>query len=1444
MPIAGVRGLAMVCHKLPRRTGDEFLVFPAIPIPDPRKRPWRLPEPSIDEDTTLAGSTRYAGSDDSCSRTAQTMHEQHLPPLYAPRIRAVVHHHGTTSHDTSDTGSLCSERLSHQAETLLPKLRQVKPVSSADVKTIANSIGQCGLYSVTERGLMPSIVGDVSRMLVPDDPSKAFIRHVKPKMFTNSARSMRSNIFGRSLPQLPLVRFAQPQLQPIGKQPDASEPHRVHVVTEKYGTDPNTNQRIGTQAHAVEVPSDVCGILRFVKNKRLRAALPPNPLELPDIPPELPNAHAPRPSVDMELIKLKQTEAEAEAGSESSLARRIKNIFSRKPLTDSGLPVLPGWVITVKLWELQRESPAYAHFYRVIHEKQIEIAAGWIIQSIIRSLVEYAVPYADLKCERIIDIAQRPCVYPLRIRDLLSCLENIEEVLELVLRPGQRFHTPNGRELAALAIQNAYKRFRKRKMHLQQLIYLRSTRIFQQYWERRKCRKALQAQIKQKYETKHKVGFKRLWAMVKRDRIQIFNFKRIVVQLCSWSSLQEDAQGNASDVDIGRWVPRVLGPLGASDSTTDTGGLYSALAMYDDNVDMIFVLPHLSENRLNYFKSTFETSAFPKSPIVSGRLKFVVPEIARFLPKGSSVAAALFFSTNALSQIKALCTEKTALICSDTLDEYVVRCCTMLNMPYFGTSMEAFETVIKDPVRERKFLRDCCIPTIKEYESSGKSLDEFLGAVSKGIVRCKNVPVWSLWPRKSFVPTGLDNSFMELPTALIRSTDVYVHPIKRGTHAATDFLASVAVSRVGSMVNVAQQHQQLQMLQQQLPRATGLGGRGDAPRRGDSDLTSVEVRIKPKILPAVQITELLPSMTTDEMLKLWRKHGGGVVRAYPNWEGDFRIIEVGMSVEWSLQWRLIVTCETRMLEGKTYGMIVPQQSCDAETLIKHLYNVAKVCSAREIFGAVTVEFWAWKDPKMKKPMVVATRLKPYFTAQLQRASVILLSTGCKTDSVAYGMSYSRNDLPLKLPHLTTSMFGDRKKAQQRFTAAIPPSPQRVALHFENLWHAIVGVLTRRGALAKLAKRGVCFDPWQCTGILFTKSNMANPAAIPHTCIGNTLEQVMELFLGGLVLIERHLEATDACYDSNFMVMARSILDELLDLRRQKTLNSEGEGEDDLADLVDLQLRRRPRKLRELTGWASSHQRSGGIYDDEDDEDGATSYGIQDSGPVDLQDFLAPHITLPFGERFQMPHERAVIETTVHQEDNAPKAPTISSGTTLLLLEGIPSVIAAEKDPTLLNPVLTPPAERRRRRSTISSRGSDGGEGAQAGGGENGAFMPAALLAEQQENKERIAALVHRLEEMLDDGSTDGIRADVNKLKWHRLMRAPQLQVETNTHMRLQAGGPAGRRASHLAAISPNAAFNFFGSQHNTIHAGQLVAGRGGRGGGAAGRGINRGREAD
>lgn len=122
------------------------------------------------------------------------------------------------------------------------------------------------------------------------------------------------------------------------------------------------------------------------------------------------------------------------------------------------------------------------------------------LEALEKLLRDYAVPLAKVSGERLVEFGHvwnngwktaPPGI------GLLSVLENWEEVLSLVLRPGQRYKGEGGISVAAICIQSCWRRYSARTAYLRHCRRKWAAGIIAISWlmhtQMRRVRKALQA---------------------------------------------------------------------------------------------------------------------------------------------------------------------------------------------------------------------------------------------------------------------------------------------------------------------------------------------------------------------------------------------------------------------------------------------------------------------------------------------------------------------------------------------------------------------------------------------------------------------------------------------------------------------------------------------------------------------------------------------------------------------------------------------------------------------------------------------------------------------------------------------------------------------------------------------------------------------------------------
>ncbi|KAJ3180268.1 hypothetical protein HDU87_002147 [Geranomyces variabilis] len=106
---------------------------------------------------------------------------------------------------------------------------------------------------------------------------------------------------------------------------------------------------------------------------------------------------------------------------------------------------------------LVKEAPGYAWF----HQSAIAPAASkaYIVQLLIELCDDYKIDWAQISCNKVFDLLNRPFVLPVSREDLLECLVNEREVKHLLAIPEHRYHKPS----AAPTVIQSWWRMMKRE---------------------------------------------------------------------------------------------------------------------------------------------------------------------------------------------------------------------------------------------------------------------------------------------------------------------------------------------------------------------------------------------------------------------------------------------------------------------------------------------------------------------------------------------------------------------------------------------------------------------------------------------------------------------------------------------------------------------------------------------------------------------------------------------------------------------------------------------------------------------------------------------------------------------------------------------------------------------------------------------------------------------
>ncbi|XP_036963305.1 IQ motif-containing protein H isoform X1 [Acanthopagrus latus] len=278
------------------------------------------------------------------------------------------------------------------------------------------------------------------------------------------------------------------------------------------------------------------------------------------------------------------------------------------------------------------------------------------LEALEKLLRDYAVPLAKVSGERLVEFGHvwnngwktaPPGI------GLLSVLENWEEVLSLVLRPGQRYKGEGGISVAAICIQSCWRRYSARTAYLRHCRRKWAAGIIAISWlmhtQMRRVRKALQARRFRQLEN-YRSRAQHLAANWKH----IQSSKRTIIHIPSLGYSQSQRLSlRGFDILQNTQISRLCDIRG-------------------DNVQVIYVCPrHLGEDILHYYSNLLkcdgatygaDTGTTQASSCIR-RFVIITPEAVDYFPiHNMCLSTLLKYSPRTLKRIRHLIQGKQAYI--------------------------------------------------------------------------------------------------------------------------------------------------------------------------------------------------------------------------------------------------------------------------------------------------------------------------------------------------------------------------------------------------------------------------------------------------------------------------------------------------------------------------------------------------------------------------------------------------------------------------------------------------------------------------------------------------------------------------------------------------------------------------------------------------------------
>ncbi|XP_029910592.1 IQ motif-containing protein H [Myripristis murdjan] len=298
------------------------------------------------------------------------------------------------------------------------------------------------------------------------------------------------------------------------------------------------------------------------------------------------------------------------------------------------------------------------------------------LQALEKLLREFAVPLAEVCGEELANFAQSWEVgwrSAPPVMGLLSVLENREQVLDLVLRPGQRYKGEGGTEAAATRIQSCWRRYLAQTTHCRRKWAARTIAIsWLMHTQRRHVRKALQARRFRQLEN-YRYRAQHLAANWKHIQAS----KRTIIHIPSLGFFQSQCMRL-------KWFD-VLQNIQLS----------RLCEIRDENVEVIYVSPrHLGEDLLHYYTSILKhhgaAEADETEPTQSRIKRFTIltPDaVEYFSSRNMCLSTLLKYSPRTLKRIRNLIQGKEAYIVGGVAHEDDLEVADELGVPILGPEL-------------------------------------------------------------------------------------------------------------------------------------------------------------------------------------------------------------------------------------------------------------------------------------------------------------------------------------------------------------------------------------------------------------------------------------------------------------------------------------------------------------------------------------------------------------------------------------------------------------------------------------------------------------------------------------------------------------------------------------------------------------------------------------
>lgn len=371
-------------------------------------------------------------------------------------------------------------------------------------------------------------------------------------------------------------------------------------------------------------------------------------------------------------------------------------------------------------------TPEYQSFKRV-HSEQWSIVAQALAYAE-EVFGRLATPLVYIDGKRLVGLVKDE-LKPLKFEDLLSCVMNSSAIMPILSNPSNKFRTALGKDLAAVKIQAAWKRYKAFSAYQQLKVLIKKSVIIQNCLRNWKRKTKTQQLIKEKDEVlfgEHRKIQKKFESEYNSYR----NSSRIEIHLYN---CDEDIQS-------------IISPEVAQSSQINR-----IFSIKNPLIDVIIITSRILPDEIkNYYYRLLEIGGMnnPKS-----RITFIYPDILNKHNMAKRASSLLYFSYKTLSDLKKIIAGKKVYIVPGKLNIYDVKVSVELKIPILsGEYTEISRFSMKSEIKPLFQICDIPIPYSEVNITSEKQLYQKLALL---IVQYSEVETWIFKMNKEEGSRGL-----------------------------------------------------------------------------------------------------------------------------------------------------------------------------------------------------------------------------------------------------------------------------------------------------------------------------------------------------------------------------------------------------------------------------------------------------------------------------------------------------------------------------------------------------------------------------------------------------------------------------------------------------------------------------------------------------------------